>query len=51
MKNVVGRPAHTLEYMVQRGIWKEDWKDNIMEIGKEGGHKSKSLDEYGKRFI
>jgi len=47
MKNPVGRPRHTIEYLVQRGTWKQDWKGQIMDIGRKGGHKTKIMEEMG----
>jgi len=47
MNNPIGRPRHTIEYLVQRGTWNKDWQKQIMDIGKKGGHKTKIMEEMG----
>lgn len=45
MKNKGGRPRLTTEYLVERGIWKEDWKDTIIELGKSGKSRTHIMEE------
>ena len=46
MKNAIGRPRFTIDYLVERGKWNEGWKDEIMEIGKKGGHKTHMMQHF-----
>ena len=47
MSNAVGRPRHTIEYLVERGKWNIDWKQEILDIGKQGGNKTQMMEHFG----
>lgn len=45
MKNKGGRPRLTTELLVERGIWKEDWKNKIIELGAQGKSRTHIMEE------
>ena len=38
-KNKGGRPRKTMEALVRRGIVPEDWKEGLLQLGREGKYK------------
>ena len=35
-KNKVGRPRKTMKYLVERGLIPENWKEEMLQMGREG---------------
>jgi hypothetical protein len=46
MSNAIGRPRHTIEYLVDKGKWNEDWQKEILEIGRNGGNKTHMMEHF-----
>lgn len=46
MSNAIGRPRHTIEYLVEKGKWNEDWQKEILEIGRNGGNKTHMMEHF-----
>jgi len=46
MSNAIGRPRHTIEYLVDKGKWNEDWQKEILDIGRNGGNKTHMMEHF-----